>query len=74
MKIQILTFQSSFNTLTRTHIQAIVNTYFLTLFYIKSIPGKFGLKHSGPEIEALASIAVAAKLRSLEMFQLAVRV
>jgi hypothetical protein len=37
------------------------------------LTGKFGLKHSGPEIEAMAAIAAAAKIRSLEQFQLAVR-
>ena len=34
--------------------------------------GKYGLKHSGPDIEAMAAIANAAKIRSLELFQRAV--
>ena len=36
--------------------------------------GKYGLKHSGPDIEAMAAIANAAKIRSLELFQRAVRI
>ena len=33
------------------------------------LAGKFGLKHAGPEVGAMAQIAKAAKARSLEQFQ-----
>jgi 26S proteasome regulatory subunit N6 len=37
------------------------------------LAGKFGLKHAGPEVDAMAKIAKAAKARSLEQFQQLVR-